>query len=286
MRSPYLIQLKESGNYMMGFVIITKNNNAIVIDGGRDVDADNLIKAIGGRHICAWIFTHAHNDHMGAFMEILENNRLCELDIEKIYYNFPTMELLLSQTPEDEKYYMNDISEVLPAFYKKEKNLKHLLHKVEKGEILSVDGLKLEFLYTYQKGLTSNTINDSSLVFKLQSDEKSVLFLGDLGPDGGDILFRESREKISADIVQMSHHGHMNVSFEVYRAINPKVCLWCCPEWLYTEPIIPSYLADTERMVRMGRQRMFGTALTREWMDILGVSEHYVSKDGPHLIKL
>ena len=129
-------------------------------------------------------------------------------------------------------------------------------------------------------------MNDSSLVFKLKTPNKTVLFLGDLGPDGGEVLFRESRDILKADIVQMAHHGHMNVGFDVYAAIAPKACLWCCPDWLYNEPVLPSYLDDTERMIRQKRLRMYGTALTRQWMDILGVKEHYVTKDGTNKIIL
>jgi len=283
---PYIIQMKETDNYMMGFVIVTENDNAIVIDGGRSTDSENLLKTIGDRHISAWIFTHAHNDHIGAFMALYENGRFSDLDIEKIYYNFPSLELLENKNVPDYEYYSSDINEMLPAFYAIEEKIKHLLIKVEKGDSIIIDGIKFDFLYTYRSGLTSNTINDSSIVFKVYAGKTTLLFLGDLGPDGGDILFRESRDLLKADIVQMAHHGHMNVAFEVYSAISPKACLWCCPEWLYSEPIIPSYLADTEKMVRMKRQRMFGTALTREWMDTLGVKMHYVSKDGPNIIEL
>ena len=82
----------------------------------------------------------------------------------------------------------------------------------------------------------------------------------------------------------MAHHGHMNVGFEVYAEIAPTVCLWCAPDWMYGEPVIPSYLSDRERMKRMKRTRLYGSALTRKWMSILGVNEHYVTKDGTHEI--
>ena len=37
---------------------------------------------------------------------------------------------------------------------------------------------------------------------------------------------------------------------------------------------------------RMRRQRMYGTALTRKWMEILGVKTHYVTKDETNVIEL
>jgi hypothetical protein len=73
---------------------------------------------------------------------------------------------------------------------------------------------------------------------------------------------------------------------EVYDAIRPEACLWCCPDWLYNEPELPTYLVDRERLRRMKRTRMYGVAVTRKWMDTLGVQTHYVSCHGPHAIPI
>ena len=62
--------------------------------------------------------------------------------------------------------------------------------------------------------------------------------------------------------------------------------MWCCPDWLYDECEIPTYLEDREMLRRMQRERMYGTAVTRRWMDILGVKTHYVTKDGANVIEL
>ena len=85
---------------------------------------------------------------------------------------------------------------------------------------------------------------------------------------------------LKADYCQMAHHGHMNVSMEVYAKIMPEACFWCAPKWLYEEAEIPDYLSDGEALKKAGRIRMYGTALTRKWMDLLGVKKHYVSGFG------
>ena len=54
-----LYQLTETSKFMMSFVIVTRNNNCIVIDGGRKEDMPLLKEYVGGRHISAWILTHA-----------------------------------------------------------------------------------------------------------------------------------------------------------------------------------------------------------------------------------
>ena len=59
-----------------------------------------------------------------------------------------------------------------------------------------------------------------------------------------------------------------------------------CADWLYNEPEVPEYFADYERAKKSGRTRMYGTAVTRKWMEQLGVTEHYVTKDGTQRIVL
>ena len=280
-----LYQLAPTGRYMMGFVIITKEDNAIVIDGGRTNDAQMLKSYIGNRHISAWILTHPHDDHIGALVGDLLDNGGRDLDIEAVYYNFPSYEEWSKKTAADVpdiKYFTEELNEILPDFNRTLPILADRAKVVRQGDVITVDECRIDFLYTFHDGLYSNPMNDASTVFKITTPEKAVLFLGDLGAEGGDILFEESRDKLKADIVQMAHHGHMNVGFEVYAEIAPEVCLWCTPDWVYDEPVIPSYLADRERMKRMKRTRLYGAALTRKWMKILGVKEHYVTKDGTH----
>ena len=68
-----LYQLTETSKFMMSFVIITKKNNAIVIDGGRAEEMPLLKQYVAGRHISAWILTHAHGDHVSGFISEFKN---------------------------------------------------------------------------------------------------------------------------------------------------------------------------------------------------------------------
>lgn len=282
-----MYMLKETSEYMMSFVIITKENNCIVIDGGRIEDMPLLKEYVGGRHISAWILTHAHSDHISGFIHEIETNGGADFDIEKIYYNFPDYDRLINvRNVPDYTYFKMELDDALLPFNGIKSKIVKKLRVVKKGDTLLIDEIRIEFLYAYRDGLYSNLMNDASLVFKLSSPNKSVLFLGDLGPEGGDWLYRESRDKLKADVVQMAHHGHMNVSMEVYAAIAPSVCLWCAPQWLYDEPEVAPWMSARWLEIDEKRVRMHGTAVTRKWMDILGVKEHYVSAHGSVEIKL
>ena len=212
-----LYQITETSEYMMAFVIVTKQNQAIVIDGGRPEDMPLLKKYIGGRHIAAWILTHAHSDHISGLVEELKNNGGKDFDIGKIYYNFPPYEIIENHDVPDYEYYKSELEEMLPAFREVEPLIRQKAHIVQQGESITVDECRIDFLFSYHEGLNSNLMNDSSLVFKLTAPHKTVLFLGDLGPEAGDFLYRESRHLLKANMVQMAHHGHMNVAWRFMR---------------------------------------------------------------------
>lgn len=281
-----LYQLTETSKFMMSFVLVTKENNCIVVDGGRPEDMPLLKEYVGGRHISAWILTHAHNDHISGFVDEIKKNGGADFDIGTVYYNFPPYSLIDEHNVPDYPYFKTELDEMLPAFLEIEPLIRPFSHITTQGEHITVDECEIDFIFSFHDGLYANLMNDSSLVFKVTTPNKTVLFLGDLGPDGGDVLFRESRHLLKSDIVQMAHHGHMNVSMEVYAAVAPEACLWCCADWLYNEPEVPAYLSNVERLRKMGRIRMYGTAVTRRWMEQLGVKTHYVTKDGTNTILL
>lgn len=89
MQETVMYQLKENSPYMMSFVIITQKDNVIIVDGGRPADMEQLKQYVGGRHIAAWILTHAHDDHISGFVEEFRKDGAGDFDIEKVYYNFP-----------------------------------------------------------------------------------------------------------------------------------------------------------------------------------------------------
>lgn len=274
----------EAGEFMMSYVIITKKNRAIVIDGGRSENMPLLKECVGKRKIAAWILTHPHSDHISGFVGEMKKNGGADFDIEKIYYNFPPESMRERTDALDYGYLIGDYDEILPEFNAVLPKFCDKTHIAECGEILKIDELEIEFLYTYRKEyedlLLNNPMNDSSLVFKVKGEKKTAIFLGDIGPDSGDILYSDARGRLKADIVQMAHHGHMACAMEVYAAIAPEMCLWPAPDWLYNEPELPKYLKDRNTLIKNGRGRMYGVALTRKWMDILGVKEHHVTKDG------
>ena len=283
-----LYMLTETSKFMMSFVIVTEQNNCIVVDGGRPEDIPLLKEYVGGRHISAWLLTHAHGDHITGIMSEMEKNGLADFDLEKLYYHFPDYDEWMKHVDEapNPTYMRNELNEQIPRFNRLVPCLGDRVHIAQQGETIQVDEVKIDILYTTHDGLYANPMNDSSMVFKVTTPRKTMLFLGDLGPEGGDILFDESRHLLKSDIVQMAHHGHECVQMHVYAEIMPEACMWCAAQWLYDEPELPGWLQDREKLRKRGRIRMYGVALTRKWMDILGVKTHYVTANGTQTVLL
>ena len=104
---------------------------------------------------------------------------------------------------------------------------------------------------------------------------KTVLFLGDLGIEGGEKLLAMHGDALKSDYVQMAHHGQNGVTRPVYEAAAPSACLWCAPDWLWDNNAGKGYNTHT-----------WQTVIVRGWMEEMGVKTHYVIKDGDHEIEL
>lgn len=264
----------ETSAFMMSIILKTAAGNAVVIDGGRPEDMPLLRKLVGDAPIKAWILTHPHLDHITGLTELIRSGNT-ELWPEKICYHFPTL-AFLEETEPVEAWTLREFLEI-------EDRIADRRVILWEGDRFSVDELTFTVLQSWEAdnpivparpGDENSTGNENSLVFRVDSPGKSVLILGDAGPLAGDRLMSRHWRDLRSDIVQMAHHGHGGVGAEVYLAASPKACLWCCADWLYNEA--PYYLSE----------RLWGTAMTRNWMEWMGVTEHYVTGDGTHRIIL
>lgn len=266
-----LYMMTEHSPFMMGFVWITDAGRAVVIDGGRPEDMPQLYELVGNREIAAWFLTHPHIDHVSGFLDSItkEDKRA---QIRAVYSDFPSSGFVLSCEPNELPCYALEFERLFPVFSEKAVRLCP-------GMKIHVDELMIEVLFVggerYPLPKPNLAVNESSAVLRVSAESmKSVLFLGDLGPEGGRDLLRQCPDKLPSDIVQMAHHGHSGVTEEVYRKISPEACMWCAPLWLYNE-------ADVEF-----EPELWGTRHTRAWMERLGVRKHYVSGEGTQKIYL
>lgn len=83
--------------------------------------------------------------------------------------------------------------------------------EVSPGQIFFIDGVKIEILGGKNPTLIAGNdiINNSSVVMRISGGARSVLFTGDLGPEGADVILGTAyAPKLKSDYLQMAHHGN------------------------------------------------------------------------------
>lgn len=264
-----IIQLSaQSSRQMMGYIIITKNNNLIVIDGGTTEDTENLVKQIknNGGQVDAWFLTHIHDDHVGAFTEIINNE---SINVKKIYVSINEFQWYEENEPTRIEF-TNKVFDLLS-----EENIKQKIEEVFLNQIITIDNIKAEILGIKNPEITQNAGNEQSMVIKFDSGKTTFLVLGDTGENSSKKLLEKQKDKLKSNIVQMAHHGQAGATEELYNEIKPNICLWPTLEWLWNN--------DAGQGENSGEWKTFET---RNWMKELKVNKNYVSKDGDLTIKI
>lgn len=265
--SIYVTQLSPQGTrQMMGYLLKTNTGKLIVIDGGTIEDTEQLIEQINknGNKVDYWFLTHAHDDHVGAFTQIVNNTNI---EIKNIYVSvneFAWYEQNESNRIEFTKTFLDALAK------EKSKVIEPALN-----EKIEIDNIEIEILGIKNPEITENAGNEQSMVFTINTGKTKLLFLGDTGIKSSEKLLTNQKEKLKSDIVQMAHHGQAGATKELYEMIQPKICLWPTPEWLWNNDIGTGKNSGTWK-----------TLETRNWMQELKVKKHYVAKDGNITIKI
>ncbi len=257
-----------STRQMMGYAIKTVNEKIIIIDGGTQEDAPQLEKYIidNGGKVDYWFITHPHIDHAGAF-EIISQNE--DIDISKIYMSINDKEWYIKNEPQRK----DDIEAFFPII--EQEKIKDKIVEPQVNDIIKIDNITAKILGIKNPEITKNAINNSSMVIKMQVNQKKILFLGDTGVESSEKLIKNQGENLSADIVQVAHHGQAGATEELYKMVKPEICLWPTPEWLWSN--------NSDGTEDSGPWK---TKETRKWMENLKVKQNYVAKDGIKNIKI
>lgn len=250
---------EQTPSQMMSYVLRTGSGRLIVIDGGMQGDAQYLRGFLGalGNKVEAWFITHPHVDHVSALTDIL--GRPGNLKIARIYTSSLDEDWVRRNEP--------DALPTLQGFNAAVRDSHRSAIELTLGARLRFDNVLVEVLAVRNPEITGNAINNSCAVLRVSDGKKSVLFLGDLGVEGGrKLLNGKYRDRLRADYAQMAHHGQNGVTEDVYKAIAPSYCLWPTPLWLWDN--------DSGKGKGTGPWR---TLEVRSWMDKLSIGKHYVT---------
>lgn len=249
----------------MSYVLRSTQGQLVVVDGGNTGDADYLqgFLAAQGNEVEAWFVSHPHPDHVDALTALLLRSD-CP-SIRHIYASMPEDAWISQHEPQPPRH-LESVQEFRQAVQQTGQSIEELAL----DQVITIDEMTIDVLGIKNPEITPNAINNSSIVIRVADAQKSVLFTGDLGVQGGHKLLRSAQAaRLTADYVQMAHHGQAGVDINFYRAVRPRFCLWPTPAWLWDN--------------NSGKGKGSGpwqTLSVREWMERMNVEKNFVSADG------
>lgn len=229
----YSLNCSERIDWNIGsFILKTREGKLIVIDGGHAEELPRLIeclKAISNQEIptvTAWLFSHIHGDHCGAYRLLTESLWRDRVIVKDVFCNFLSREFVTELSPEANPVF----GEIYDAIVNSDQTLNANVHIVQKGDKIVVDEMEFEVIRVPgQEDAAKMNANDSSVVYKLHYDNlQTLLFLGDGEWVCNRDLLNEPSQALKSDVVQVGHHGCGNVSRQCYEQIGAKVYIWQC----------------------------------------------------------
>ena len=130
--------------------------------------------------------------------------------------------IIISKQPEKSKNFEKLIR------IAQEKNINLIV--VKQGDVIEIEkDITMRILWPNTESVTKNTLNNNSIVCKINYKDFSVLFTGDIEKEAENALIN-SLEKdtkiLNADILKVAHHGSNTSSTEdLIRKIHPKYAL-------------------------------------------------------------
>ncbi|MBO4862775.1 MAG: MBL fold metallo-hydrolase [Eubacterium sp.] len=236
------IGVDDSDSPSMCYTIDDMKGHFIIVDGGSEEGYKKIYDEIKlyGRHVDAWILTHPHEDHTGAFNYIYKTfvkeasegkNDYHKVKIDKIY-----------AVDIDRDYFHKvarkwDDAETFDKFYDLMEN-EDKVEYVKRGETYKAGDLDFKVYNTFTDESydikTGSLPNASCMVFELFGKDQSMLFLGDLEQENADLIEELYGDELKADVVQAAHHGQ-NLYTDIYDLIDASTVFVDAPEYLRYE---------------------------------------------------
>ena len=181
-------------------ILISKNNEHVLIDAGNNEDGPLLVeyfKELGIKKFKYVIATHAHEDHIGGIDNVINN-------FELGHYYMPDV-ITTTKTFED----------VLDALLAKKK----AFETPNIGDKFKLSDTEFEVLYL---GSDKSDLNNTSIVLKLTYKNTTYLFMGDATDKVEKILINEGKD-LESDVLKVGHHGSQYSSTAAFlKQVSPR----------------------------------------------------------------
>lgn len=211
-------------------VMTLEDGRFIVIDGGYTADANALYNYLADRNrrtdgitIAAWVLTHDHGDHDGAF-KAFSTEYGKRVNCEYIISN--AMPQSVKTTNEKGSPSLLTGLQANPCRYFGNNETKTL--KMHTGQSVWFCNVELRMLFTHETYFprVPGWLNETSLVFQLRANGQTTLITGDCEMDAIDMVSRLWKTELKADIYQINHHGYSDIQQNFIDLVDPSIALW------------------------------------------------------------
>lgn len=218
------------------YIFRLADGSFILYDGGYNhkVYADRIFNTLveqnGGSDnivIAAWIFSHTHGDHIGAFRAFTTYyaNRVT---VERFIYNNPSLEQYSESNSTHYGNYETMVSD-MSKFRGAERVIAH------PGQVFHLRNATITTLFTYELRIPAKmtAFNSSSIVVRIELEGQSFTLLGDLYVPENNLLARYYGNTLKCDFLQVAHHGAPGGTYETNKLLDPVIVLWPLGEYDY-----------------------------------------------------
>ena len=215
------------GNQMMCYTIENAKGELAIIDGGWPEDAEQLKAVIEEHngHVKAWVITHPHPDHVGAFNSIMAANTDGSVVVDKIY----TVPVNRQRYKETARSY--DVIDAYEIFYILTKDADNVVYLNENDDfdLIGLDALVLHSWDENVDALPHHLCNDGSLMFKVKGRRDSMLFCADVQSEMEEFIIPKHAKDLKSTYVQLGHHGNWGLTTGFYDLVEPKAAFFDAP---------------------------------------------------------
>jgi beta-lactamase superfamily II metal-dependent hydrolase len=184
-------------------IIMTPNDDVIVIDTGDNKDADEVLEELRKEEfedIDLMVLTHTHADHIDGAEAILNEYKTKEVLMSSFVTNTKTFESLLN------------CLEV--------QNIKTTQAAI--GQEYNIDGVEIDIL-----GVDSvpKDCNNSSIVLKLTYGDVDIMFTGDAEFPAEEVILANDFD-FNCEVLKVGHHGSDTSTSDMFlEKVNPKMAI-------------------------------------------------------------
>ena len=252
-------------DYGMGYIVVLENGNFVIFDGGDNRNTNTFmdllyekLQALNKRPdgkivIEGWFLSHNHPDHYCTFAEFCYKYGK-EITVMQVLLNTTSNGYEYNSVSSD-RYLQNHMKELSDSVAGGMRFV-----QVHTGMKFNLCNASFEILHTTEDLYPQLPFyfNDTSIVWRMFVGGESSIFLGDLAQRGSGAMLAKFGAYLKSDIVQVSHHGYVGATVELYDAIDAPIALWPINQVWYDKMIAPefTYYKENIEVVKHAKENL------------------------------